>query len=160
MNIRLATDSDYDVMWGIFQEVIQTGDTYSFAADTPRSDFRQYWSAPAMRTFVAESDHEILGMYYIRPNDIDRGGHIANCAYMIKSIARGKGIGGLLCEHSIQQAEEMKFIGIQFNKVVSTNKAAIKLWEKHGFRIIGTTPNGFDHKEFGLVDTHIMYKAL
>ena len=79
---------------------------------------------------------------------------------MVSPNSQGKSIGKQLCEHSLEFAKESNFKAIQFNIVVSTNKTAIKLWEKYGFKIIGTTPNGFRHLKLGFVDTHIMYKPL
>ena len=96
----------------------------------------------------------------IKSNHIGLGGHIANCGYMVGTKARGRGIGSALCEHSIQTAIAMNYKTIQFNIVVSTNLTAIRIWEKFGFQIIGTTPRGFNHGELGLVDTHIMHKEL
>jgi len=35
---------------------------------------------------------------------------------------------------------------MQYNLVVSTNEGAIRLWKKHGFKIIGVLPKAFNHK--------------
>jgi ribosomal protein S18 acetylase RimI-like enzyme len=114
-----------------------------------------------MNTFVAVgSDGEISGTYIIKPNQIDLGNHIANCGYMVNPKYQGRGIGKLLCEHSIAFAKDKGYLGIQFNIVVSTNTIAVALWKKLGFEIIGTTPNGFRHKSLGFVDTYIMFKDL
>ena len=160
MNIRKATASDFNRVWEIFKQVIATGDTYVFYPDTPKRDLSKHWFADYMKTFVVEESGELLGTYIVKPNQIDLGNHIANCSYMVSPSAQGKGIGKKMCEHSIQFATENGFKAIQFNYVVSTNKDAIRLWEKFGFNIIGTTPKGFRHKDFGLVDTYIMYKSL
>ncbi len=109
---------------------------------------------------MVEEDGQLLGTYIIKPNQIDLGSHIANGSYMVSPKAQGKGIGKLLCEHSIQFARESGYVGIQFNIVVSTNVRAIELWKKYGFQIIGTTPKGFRHPEQGLVDTYIMFLEL
>ncbi|MGS2739488.1 N-acetyltransferase family protein [Sinomicrobium sp. M5D2P17] len=69
-------------------------------------------------------------------------------------------MGKKLYEHSITYTRDNGYKGIQFNMVVSTNEVALKLWQKSGFRITGTTPKGFRHKELGFVDTYIMYKEL
>lgn len=79
---------------------------------------------------------------------------------MVHPKSHGKGIGKLLCQHSIDYSKESGYLAIQFNIVVSTNRAAVALWEKLGFNIIGTTPKGFRHQTLGLVDTYIMYKEL
>ncbi|MEH0154253.1 GNAT family N-acetyltransferase [Limibacter armeniacum] len=160
MKIRHATASDYNQVWDIFSAVIQTGDTYVFYPDTPKSELAKHWFADYMTTFVAEEDGQVLGTYIIKPNQIDLGNHIANCSYMVSPKAQGKGIGKLLCEHSIQFAKESGYKGIQFNIVVSSNKKAVELWKRYGFQIIGTTPNGFRHATLGFVDTYIMFKEL
>jgi L-amino acid N-acyltransferase YncA len=160
MTIRKAQEADYDGIWEIFSSVIKTGDTYAFSPDTPKSSLSTYWFANTMDTFVAIENSEIVGTYFIKPNQPGLGSHIANCGYMVNTNHRGKGIGKLLCEHSIQFAREKGYKGIQFNIVVSTNKIAVELWQKSGFRIIGTTPKGFKHQELGLVDTYIMFREV
>lgn len=160
MIIRKATEIDYDQVWDLFFAVIKSEDTYVFSLDTPKSDLKKLWFADSMTTFVAEAGGHIFGTYFIKPNQPDLGSHIANCGYMVSPLAQGKGIGKMLCEHSIEFAKENGYRGMQFNIVVSTNKAAIALWKKYGFEIIGTTPGGFKHPLFGFVDTHIMFKAL
>ena len=162
MQIRKADKvKDYDAIWEIFSAVIQTGDTYVFDPNTPKSSLHHNWFADYMDTFVAINDlGEIMGTYIIKPNQLDLGNHIANCSYMVNPTLHRQGTGTFLCEHSIRFAREKGYLGIQFNIVVSTNTAAVKLWQKFGFEIIGTTPKGFRHQELGLVDTYIMFKDL
>lgn len=160
MHIRKAIDQDRHEVWEIFTAVIQTGDTYVFAPDTPKEDLDKIWFAPYMETYVLEDNGEILGMYVIKPNQIDLGSHIANGSYMVHPKAQGRGIGNLLCEHSLIEAKRFGFKAMQFNIVVSTNKVAVKLWQKHGFEIIGTIPEGFNHLELGYVDAYIMFRKL
>lgn len=162
MEIRKANEqSDYDAIWEIFSRVIQTGDTYVFDPNSPKESLHNYWFADNMDTFVAVNEKdEILGTYFIKPNQIGLGDHIANCGYMVNPDFHGKGTGKMLCEHSIRLAKEKGYLGIQFNLVVSTNTVAVKLWQKFGFDIIGTLPKGFRHQKLGLVDTYIMFKDL
>jgi L-amino acid N-acyltransferase YncA len=160
LEIRIATEKDINQIWEIFSKVIETGDTYVFSPKTKRKDLKKHWFSNYMKTYVIEDNRLILGTYIIKPNQIGLGNHIANCSYMVNPNIQGKGIGKKLCEHSIIVAKENNFIGIQFNIVVSNNERAVKLWEKYGFKIIGTTPNGFRHLQLGFVDTYIMYKSL
>lgn len=157
---RADRHTDYDKVWDIFKKVISTGDTYVFDPGTSKESLEKHWFADYMDTFVAVENDEILGTYIIKPNQIDLGNHIANCGYMVNPKYQGQGIGKLLCEHSINFAKEKGFLGIQFNIVVSTNEAAVKLWQKFGFEIIGKTPKGFRHKTLGFVDTYVMFKDL
>lgn len=49
---------------------------------------------------------------------------------------------------------------MQFNAVVETNTAAVKLYRSLGFDILGTLPEGFDHPTEGFVGLHIMHRRL
>jgi ribosomal protein S18 acetylase RimI-like enzyme len=46
---------------------------------------------------------------------------------------------------------------MQFNAVAETNVAAVGLYERLGFTIIGTVPGAFEHPTKGRVGLHIMY---
>ncbi len=61
---------------------------------------------------------------------------------------------------SLQRAEAMGYASIQFNAVVETNVAAIRLWEGCGFQIVGRIPKGFNHPRSGFVDLLIMYRSI
>ncbi|TFF40832.1 GNAT family N-acetyltransferase [Mucilaginibacter psychrotolerans] len=160
IEIRKARPADYDGIWEIFSTVIKSGDTYAFDPATTREGMMEYWLTPGMETFAAVEDGKVIGTYYLKPNQVGLGNHTGNCGYMVHPGARGKGLGAMLCGHSIATAKAAGYLGIQFNFVVSTNATAVKLWQKLGFTIIGTTPNGFRHQQLGLVDTYIMYQAL
>lgn len=160
MNIRKAEARDEEAIWEIFHQVISTGDTYVFDPATPKTDLKKLWLAEYMHTYVAEENDEILGTYVFKANQMDRGSHIANGSYMVHPKAHGKGIGKLLCEHSLQEAKKAGFYAMQFNLVVSTNTPAVYLWQKMGFEIIGTIPGGFNHLKLGLVDAFVMYRRL
>ncbi len=160
MNIRPANSNDVDGIWEIFKYVIATGDTYVFAPDTPKSEFEKYWFATYIKTFVAEEEGQIVGSYIIKANQPDLGNHIANGSYIVSPLYQGKGIGKQLCEHSLQIAKILGFYAMQFNIVVSSNKPAVHLWQKCGFRIVGIVPKAFRHQQLGLVDTFVMYREI
>jgi L-amino acid N-acyltransferase YncA len=160
MIIREAIASDLDPIWEIFEKVVSDGDTYAFAPDTAKEEFLKLWFASGMKIFVAEEDGLVVGWYFIKPNQPGLGAHIANCGYMVHPDARGKGIGGKLCEHSLQVAKKLGYKGMQYNIVVSTNIKAIALWKKFGFNIIGTVPKGFKHSKLGYVDAYIMFRVI
>ena len=160
MTIREASANDLDAIWEIFEKFVNDGDTFAFAPGTSKEAFSNLWFAPAMKTFVAEESDHITGSYFIKPNQPGLGAHIANCGYIVHPAARGKGIGGKMCEHSLEIAKELGYRGMQFNIVVSTNTKAVALWQKLGFRIIGTIPGGFRHARLGYVDAYIMFMEI
>ena len=65
-----------------------------------------------------------------------------------------------MCVHSLDEARRLGFLAMQFNLVVSTNEAALHIWRKMGFDIVGTLPGAFHHQSLGYVDAYVMYRSL
>jgi len=160
MTIRPATPEDFEAMWPIFQAVVATGTTYVFAPDTPREDAHAYWLGPDVRCFVAEDEGRVVGFYKLIANRRDLGSHVANASFMIDPAYAGRGAGTALGLHCLGEAKRAGFLSMQFNFVVSTNHAAVALWKKLGFAIVGTLPKAFQHRDLGLVDAYVMYRFL
>lgn len=158
--IRPASASDHDAIWRIFHAVVAPGDTYALPPDMAPADALAAWLAPGIETFVAETDAGIAGTYTLKPNQAGPGDHVANCAYMVAPSAQGRGIGRAMAEHSLEVAQARGYRAMQYNLVVSTNAAAIALWQKLGFDIVGTLPGAFRHPRHGEVDAYVMYRRL
>jgi len=160
ITIRTAEATDWDQIWPIVREVFQSGTTYAYPPETNKAEAYEIWMTTPTATYVAISDENVAGTYYIKPNQPGLGSHVCNAGYMVSSTARGRGIGRALCAHSLIEAVKLGFKAMQYNLVVVTNWYAIKLWKDMGFEIIGTLPQAFNHKAKGLVDAHIMYRLL
>ncbi|MBN3853541.1 GNAT family N-acetyltransferase [Paraburkholderia sp. Ac-20340] len=160
MNIRPAVESDFEAIWPIFQQVISAGDTYVFAPDTSYEDAFAYWFGPGVVSYVAQEDGQIVGFYKLIPNTRDLGNHVANASFMVSPGHSGKGIGQRLGLHCLQEARKAGYEAMQFNFVVSTNTAAVALWQKLGFSIVGTLPSVFRHPKLGYVDAYVMHRFL
>jgi L-amino acid N-acyltransferase YncA len=160
MNIRLAAESDFEAMWPIFQQVVSDEATYVFASDTTYEDAFAYWFGPGVASYVAEDDGQIVGMYKLIPNRRDLGNHVANASFMVSPRCSGKGIGQKLGLHCLQEARKAGYEAMQFNFVISTNQAAVALWQKLGFSIVGTLPKVFRHQKKGYVDAYVMHRFL
>lgn len=160
LNIRHVQLADYDAVCDIFLAIVRPGDTYAYDPSSTQADAIHHWIDYPQATYVAERDGQILGTYYIKPNQPGLGNHICNCGYMVAESARGQGIATAMCQHSQAEAIRLGFQAMQFNLVVSTNVGAVALWHKLGFATLGTLPNGFRHSQQGFVDTYIMYKQL
>ncbi len=93
VEIREATAANRDTIWDIFREVVAARDTYTFDPGMSRQDALGYWFQANTRTYVAESSGRIVGTYILRPNQSGGGSHVANAAFMVAPVARGRGIG-------------------------------------------------------------------
>ncbi|MFK2876976.1 GNAT family N-acetyltransferase [Rhodanobacter hydrolyticus] len=161
VSIRPFEASDWSLLWPLLHAVFAVGDTYTFPPDASEDEIFALWIKLPQATFVAcDESGAIVGSYYIKPNQPGHGSHVCNCGYLVAKAARGQGIASLMCEHSQATALALGFLAMQFNFVVSTNRSAVRLWQKHGFNIVGTLPKAFRHPQAGLVDAHVMYKWL
>ena len=147
-------------VWPLFQQVIAGGDTYSYSPDMRFEEARDAWTLPPSRCFVAERGDDVLGAYLLKPNQPGLGNHVANAGYMVAPHARGQGIAGTMCEHSMAQARCAGFTAMQFNFVVSSNTTAVRLWQRHGFQIVGQVPGAFRHAVHGHTDVYVMHREL
>lgn len=158
--IRPAVEGDFAAMWPIFRAVVASGESYVFAPDTGEADAFAYWFGPGIRCHVAEIDGHIVGMYKLVANQRDLGSHVANASFMVDPSRAGHGIGKALGQHCLREARAAGFAAMQFNFVVSTNRAALALWQGLGFAIVGTLPRAYWHRTLGEVDAHVMYRFL
>ncbi len=160
MKIRPAIAEDEPRIWAILEPTIRAGETYPLPRDLSREESLAYWFTPGHNVMVAEDGEELLGTYYLKANNRGGGAHVANGGYMPAVAARGRGVARAMCMHSLEEARKRKFRAMQFNFVVSTNAAAVHLWQDCGFRIAGRLPDAFEHPGEGLVDALVMYRAL
>ena len=160
LEIRSATSEDRDAVWNIFHAIVAAGDTYAFDPKMSRDEALAYWFRADTHTYVAERDGCVVGTYILRANQPGLGSHVANAAFMVESDAQGSGVGRRMAEHCLGEARHLGFRAMQFNFVVSTNTPAIHLWERLGFKVVGTLPGAFRHPKRGYVDVYVMFHSL
>jgi RimJ/RimL family protein N-acetyltransferase len=161
MQIRPASpQADADSIWTILEPTFRAGETYTLPRDMTRKDALEYWFAPGHEVFVADEGAQLLGTYFLQPNQQGGGLHVANCGYVTAPWATGRGVARAMCAHSLDRARERGFRAMQFNFVVSTNQRAIALWQRLGFEIVGRLPGAFEHPTAGFVDALVMYRSL
>lgn len=160
LSIRPATEADWPAILAMLKPVFAAGDTYAVDRDLDDEAIRSFWMMSAHDVLVAELGGAVVGTYYLMANRHGGGAHVANCGYVTSAAARGKGVAGAMCRHSLDRARERGFRAMQFNHVVSTNQGAVRLWQKHGFEIVGTLPGAFQHPTLGYIDAYVMYQTL
>jgi ribosomal protein S18 acetylase RimI-like enzyme len=158
--IRKFESRDWPSVWQIIEPVFRAGETCAYSPEISEADARKAWIDAPPAVYVVESDGDIVGTYYLKPNQPGLGSHVCNAGYIVSEEARGKGLATAMCEHSQSEAKRMGFRAMQFNIVVSTNEGAARLWQRLGFEIVGRLPGAFHHSKVGFVDAFVMYKRL
>ena len=146
MIIRKYNNNDLPEMIRIWNEVVEDGTAFPQEECLDMEDGTAFFAAQSY-TGVAEVDGKILGLYILHPNNIGRCGHISNASYAVSSEARGKHIGEQLVIDCMQRGKELGFKILQFNAVVESNTHARHLYERLGFKQLGTIPMGFRMKD-------------
>jgi GNAT superfamily N-acetyltransferase len=161
VTIRGATGEDWPQIWPIFEATVQAGETYAFPMELTIESAPGWWmEQPPGQTVVLEEGERILGTAKMAPNRPGHGDHIGTASFMVAPAARGRGVGRALAEFVVQWHRDQGYRGIQFNAVVETNVAAVRLWEDLGFEIVGTVPGAFRSPEHGYVGLHVMFLSL
>lgn len=161
MLIREFTESDWPQVWPIVRDVIGAADTFALDPSMTSAQAYAMWVKPAPgTTVVAIEDNRILGTAQLGPNRYGPGAHVATASFMVDVQARGRGVATALCQHALAWAGKNGYAAMQFNAVVESNRSAVRLYERLGFRIIGTVPRAFAHPELGRVGLHIMHVEL
>lgn len=159
--IRAYQASDWPAVWGLLEPVFRAGETFPHDPAITEEEARTLWVKQSQAVMVAEDrEGKLVGTYYLKPNTLCLGAHVANAGYVVASQARRQGIGTSLCQHSLQLARQLGFRLMQFNLVVSTNTAGIRCWQRNGFEIVGTLPGAFHHPRLGFVDALVMAQQL
>lgn len=146
MEIRSYCQTDVPAMVRIWNEVVAEGVAF------PQLDYLDEESGTAFfaaQTYcaVADDNGTVVGLYILHANNVGRCGHIANASFAVDSGCRGKHIGEQLVSDCLNQAKEHGFKLMQFNAVVENNVHARHLYERLGFVLLGTIPNGFLMKD-------------
>ena len=159
LEIRRAGQDASDAIWAVLEPVLRAGDTYALPRDMSRDAAIDWFFAVGNRAFVATDGARVLGAYYYRANAKGGGAHVANAGFFTHPQARGRGVARAMCAHALHAARVEGFRAMQFNFVVATNPA-VRLWQRHGFEIVGTLPGAFVHPDLGEVDAYVMYRRL
>lgn len=144
IQIRAYQSKEAALAAQIWNEVVADGN--AFPQDTEMTaDAANHFFLEQTYTGIAEDTetHEILGLYILHPNNVGRCGHICNASYAVRKNIRGLYIGEKLVLDCLKMAKEKQFRILQFNAVVATNTHALHLYERIGFKKLGTIPGGF-----------------
>ena len=119
MNIQIRAYQSKDAASAaqIWNEVVTDGNAFPQDTEMTANVANLFFQEQTYTGIAENADtHEILGLYIIHPNNVGR---------------------------CLQKAKENQFRILQFNAVVATNTPALHLYERIGFKKLGTIPGGF-----------------
>lgn len=161
LQIRPYEAADWPGVWALLEPVFRAGETFPHDPAICEAEARVAWVEQSHAVMVAvDATGALVGTYYLRPNSLALGAHVANAGYVVAEQCRRQGVGSRLCQHSLQAARRLGFRAMQYNLVVSTNSAGIGCWQRNGFQLVGTLPGAFRHEQLGYVDALVMVQGL
>lgn len=147
ITVRRYTEADVSAMCEIWNEVVRDGVAF------PQEDYldaetgAEFFASQDVSAVAVTDEGTVLGLYILHPNNIGRCGHICNASYAVRGDIRGLHIGEKLVLDCINTAGVIGYRILQFNAVVASNVHARHLYERVGFRQLGTIPGGFRMKD-------------
>ncbi|MBP3730752.1 MAG: GNAT family N-acetyltransferase [Mailhella sp.] len=146
MLIRKYVQDDLASMIAIWNEIVNEGIAFPQELCLNLETGAEFFASQSY-SGIAENNGKIVGLYILHPNNVGRCGHICNASYAVSPEARGKHIGELLVKNSLEIGKKLGFRIMQFNVVVESNIHARHLYERIGFKQLGTIPGGFIMKD-------------
>ena len=126
----------------IWNEVVRDGIAFPQEDELDETTGDEFFKAQSF-TGLAVDGGEVLALYILHPNNVGRCGHISNASYAVRADVRGRHIGEVIVKDCIAKARELGFRILQFNAVVASNIHARHLYQRLGFKELGTIPGGF-----------------
>lgn len=134
-----ATEPDHAVLFDIYRDVVASGGAQPAGGTAARDVFHEGWIR-RRRVYVARAGDTTIGGYFLRTNFPAFAAHIAQGGYLVAESARRRGVGSRLLAHSVEEAARLGYTAMMFN-LVQQNNPSRRLYERAGFKIIGTIPN-------------------
>lgn len=160
MLVRKYDNTDINSMVTIWNEVVENGVAFPQEDMLDEVTGKDFFESQSYCGVAVDDNDEVVGLYILHPNNVGRCGHICNASYAVNSKCRGLHIGEKLVTDCLLQAKELGFKVLQFNAVVESNVHARHLYERVGFKQLGTIPHGFRMKDGTYENICPYYKEL
>jgi len=136
LQIHCFEPADWPVVWALLEPVFRAGETFPHDPATTEAEAMVAWVEQSQGVMIAvDGAGAVVGTYYLRPNSLALGAHVANAGYVVAepaATARGS----------------------------AAASASTPCWQRNGFQVVGTLPGAFRHKQLGYVDALVMIQGL
>lgn len=100
------------------------------------------WRARTKNALFAEDRGALIGMLILVPETIPKMSHIVNLfSVYVRKEYRGRGIGEKLVKAALRVASSGKSVSKLKLQVNKTQKSAMRLYKRCGFRVVGPLKN-------------------
>jgi ribosomal protein S18 acetylase RimI-like enzyme len=164
VQLVLADERDVEPLRGLYRVIVDEGNSYPHDRFPEHDDFMEYWfrGKSTVAAYVPDRAHAagMVGAFYLKPNWPGRAGHVANAGFIVAPEWRSKGLGWLLGTTMLAHAKQLGYRGVIFNLVFSENVVARRLWDKLGFKELGSIPGAVRKNDGAYQDAMIMFRSL
>ncbi len=147
MTVRAYRAEDLPALIEIWNEVVEDGMAFPQEELLDAVSGTAFFAGQSCTGAAVDENGDVVGLYILHPNNVGRCGHICNASYAVRRSCRGRHLGEALVLDCLAQAKALGFRILQFNAVVESNIHARHLYERLGFRQLGTIPGGFGRKD-------------
>ena len=117
-------------------------------------------NAPKALMLGAFYREKLVGVASLTPcAGVDRARHRANVGVLVRKSCWNLGIGTAMMQTIVERAKTTALEQLEL-EVVSTNEAAIQLYEKLGFKAFACHPRKFKHRDGSYADVVLMMLEL
>lgn len=160
MEVRKYCENDIHEMIRIWNDVVEEGEAFPQEETLTLESGCAFFASQSYCGVATDENGKVCGLYILHPNNVGRCGHICNASYAVDKAHRGQHIGEMLVSDSLARGKEHGFGILQFNAVVAENIHARHLYERLGFKQLGTIPHGFRRKDGAFSDICPYYHEL
>ena len=140
MLVRKYDNKDINSMVTIWNEVVENGVAFPQEDTLDEVTGKVFFESQSYCGVAVDDNDKVVGLYILHPNNVGRCGHICNASYAVNSKCRGLHIGEKLVTDCLLQARH--------------------LYERVGFKQLGTIPHGFRMKDGTYENICPYYKEL
>lgn len=140
VRIREVTNKDNEALASIIRDAFdehdapKTGTVYS---DPTTDDLFSLFQRPDAVLYVAESGNQIKGCCGIYPTDGLEPGYAELVKFYLMADSRGKGLGKMLMERSIESAMRLGYQYLYIESLPEFSKA-VNMYRKLGFEMLSS----------------------